>query len=354
MALTTVLLGTMASALVLSSRAIPGANDPAVLRIEGHAVVEQIANDLWCAKSFSNRTPKTVTFTVADRTSDLDADPDVLTYEWSGLPGDPLYRIKDGEPARVLAEDVYDFQITYGIATTGTTTMAETLSWSAVQTLVSFTGWSGLTPQAESFGLGPASLASQYFTYTPPAGTSAVEITRAWAMLQKGFNGTGSAIAEIRRSANDGTLNPAGTSLGTPSARAAGTLTTAFNWTDFPFTDVIVTDFSRSDFCLVLSAANLNDANLQVYFNRNAPADGMAHTWTGDGGASWSPAFKDIHKRDVPFVIEGRCQTLTTSEVTTNRYFVTSVRIALQLGQHKTAWTETAVEILNQPEVASP
>jgi hypothetical protein len=352
--LTTILFGGMASALVLTSRAIPDAGDPGVLRIEGHGIVEQMANDLWCAQSFSTRTAHSVAFQVADRSSDIDSDPDTLTYEWSGTPGDPLYRTITGEPARIIAENVHDFQIAYGISTTSETMLEESLQWTDVQILASFTGWSGISPSTENFSLSTSNHGSQFFTINPPPGAVAMEITRGWAMIQKGLVSVGNAIAEIRRSKNDGNFQPSSTAIGSPSVRSVTSLFGFYAMTDFPFTDAIITDFSRNDYCLVLRGSVLSVANLQVYTSASAPSNGTAHTWSTNAGESWSPAAKDINKRDIPFRIDGRFQAPTMVETTFNRYFVNSVRLALQLGESAGAWTETAVEILNGPEVSSP
>jgi len=353
MAVATILLGGMASALVLASRAIPSSNDPAMLRIEGHAVVEQLANDLWCAQTFTSQSANAVSFTVADR-NDLDNSPDQITYSWSGVPGASLYQTMGGEPAREIAKDVHAFQFLYGLSSTSETVTQETLSWGPAQTLLYYDNWPGVTATLQSLSLGTSNHASQYFTISPPADAVALEITRAWAMLQKGFVSLGNAVAEIRRSTNDDNYLPASAVIGTPSVRSVTGLLSAFSWTDFPFSDVNITDLTRNDYCLVVRGSVLNLGNLQVNYNKSAPANGIVYRWTTDGGATWSPTTVDIHKRDIPIRIEGRFQLRTVTEVNVDHNYATSVRIALQLGTNPLSWTETTVEILNEPEVSGP
>ncbi len=78
----TTLMGGLASALVLASRAIPDDASSSAVALDAYYVADQMAGELFCARSLSERTATAVTFTVADR--DNDAVAETIRYAWSG------------------------------------------------------------------------------------------------------------------------------------------------------------------------------------------------------------------------------------------------------------------------------
>jgi len=111
----TALMGGLASALVLASRAIPDDASPAAVAIDAYYAADQIAGELFCARSFSERTATATTFTVADR--DNDAIAETIRYAWSGTLGDPLTRQYNTAAAVAVVDDVREFEIRYDVKT---------------------------------------------------------------------------------------------------------------------------------------------------------------------------------------------------------------------------------------------
>ena len=112
MAIMTILLGGIASAVVLATHALPDEDDPSERTAAAIAVVEQIAGDLTLADTFLLADPDAVRFTVPDR-GHGDVGPETMRYAWSGTPGDTLQHRYNGCPAITLCEDVHVFSLKY-------------------------------------------------------------------------------------------------------------------------------------------------------------------------------------------------------------------------------------------------
>ena len=111
MAVMTILVGGIGSALLLASHALPTGSEPATNRITVCQTLDQITAELYCAQSFAARSSTTVEFTVADRNEDK--NPETIRYAWSGTPGDPLTRQYNGAAAVTICDDVQDFSLAY-------------------------------------------------------------------------------------------------------------------------------------------------------------------------------------------------------------------------------------------------
>jgi len=114
-AIVSVIMGAMFSTMLLATRQIGSGLgiDERVSR--GSDVVQQITLDLSLAQTFTERTDRTVAFTVPDR--DGDGEPESIRYAWSGVAGDPLTRQYNGGPTVLVAEDVHHFRLDYLLKT---------------------------------------------------------------------------------------------------------------------------------------------------------------------------------------------------------------------------------------------
>lgn len=106
-----ILLGGMASAVIVASRAMPDRQTELLAGLDAGDVVEQFAGELRCAVSILSAGPRELTFTVPDRNSD--SQPETIQYQWSGTVGDPLRRTYNGVAADVQPK-VFTFELTYG------------------------------------------------------------------------------------------------------------------------------------------------------------------------------------------------------------------------------------------------
>lgn len=109
-AVMSVLMGGIASAIVLATYALPSKESVSGATIAAYQAASELVDDLHCALSFTQRTATTVEFTVADRTGD--AIVETIRYEWSGTPGDPLTRTYNGSSIEV-ATNVHDLLLSY-------------------------------------------------------------------------------------------------------------------------------------------------------------------------------------------------------------------------------------------------
>ncbi len=113
-AVMSVLMGGLASAILLASHAMPDREGPFAATVEGAELAGQIAGELYCARSFTERTSTSVEFAVADR--DNDTNLETIRYYWSGTPGDPLTREYNGSGATPVVPAIYEFDLAYDTA----------------------------------------------------------------------------------------------------------------------------------------------------------------------------------------------------------------------------------------------
>jgi len=92
MAVMTILLGGIASAMILASRAMPDLATPLKATADGYHAADQLAGELYAAQTIIARSATSVTFTVADRNVPPDNIPETIQYSWSGVAGQPLTR----------------------------------------------------------------------------------------------------------------------------------------------------------------------------------------------------------------------------------------------------------------------
>lgn len=349
-----VLIGGLASAVVIAGRAIPDKASPTSVTIDGYHTAEQIAGELLCAQSFTLRTSTAVEFNVADRDPLLNPGSELIRYEWSGTPGDPLTRQYNSGPIVEIAEDVHEFDLTYGVKTETETTIKEGTTWSDEIELAYFDGWPGITPTPEPRGINSAYWVSQYFQIPPQEGATELDITLAKAWLRRGSTPPASIIVGVHRSKGDGSLEPDPTPIGTPATIPGTDLETSFLQIPATFSNVTISDISRTDYCLVIRGGDAVAAWVDVYYAKSPPDNGTVLRWTEDGGASWDPRSSEFNKRDLRFSVWGRWAATGQQEITVDRYFVTLTRIALRTGLNPSTRVETSVQVLNAPEVASP
>jgi hypothetical protein len=120
LAVTSVLLGGVAAALVLASRSVEAIPAPAERASKAAEAAREIAADLMLATSAPLRTADRVQVTVPDR--DGDGAPESITYAWRrvsgppsapGAPGDPIVRTYNDGPATIVLDAADRFDLSY-------------------------------------------------------------------------------------------------------------------------------------------------------------------------------------------------------------------------------------------------
>ena len=105
-AATSILMAGMGSVLLVAARSTDD-DTMSARQLAASATAHEILSDLQFAKSFVQRSPTAVEFSVADR--DADNADETIRYAWSGTPGDPLTRQYNSQAAVDYLDNVYDF-----------------------------------------------------------------------------------------------------------------------------------------------------------------------------------------------------------------------------------------------------
>jgi hypothetical protein len=106
----TILVGGLASSLLIASRPLAQDATPAADANRSAMALAQLSADLRHALRFTERTATAITFTIPDRNGDQ--LPEIIRYSWSGTLGDSLMYQINSEPALAVASDVKQFNLT--------------------------------------------------------------------------------------------------------------------------------------------------------------------------------------------------------------------------------------------------
>lgn len=347
--ITVVLFGGIASAVLLSSHALPKDDDAFVAITNGATISEQISSELFSAITVTERTPTAITFTTADRNQDN--NPETIRYAWSGVPGDPLTRKYNSFPAKTVKTAVYDFNLNYNVDISSQVITHEATVYGTNQLLASFESWPATAADIFEQVINSTSWTGQYFeTVTPPEATSLLITSVKVRMISYVIPSPAMTIG-IHRSTLDGSFAPAATAIGSEIIIPNDVMDTIPTWTEAFFTDVIINDPQRTDYCLVLKGLSTSSVFAQYLFHRQAPENGTAMKWTTDSGTTWGPVDRDIDQQDLEFFVYGAFGTISTVTDSVDRYFLKSIELSLQLTNDPTTNVMTNVQILNTPEV---
>ena len=108
-----ILMLGLGSAIVIASKAVPGAERDSTKLIQESRFAQQISIELKEAVHITERTEQAITFTVADR--DDDGSPEHIRYAWSGTAGDPLTRQYNGGSEANVLENTHVFALAYDV-----------------------------------------------------------------------------------------------------------------------------------------------------------------------------------------------------------------------------------------------
>ncbi|MEZ6234698.1 MAG: prepilin-type N-terminal cleavage/methylation domain-containing protein [Phycisphaerales bacterium] len=94
LAITSIIIGAATSIMFVASRALPDPSDPVVLATDAASALAVFEAEAQCATR-ANFVGTTLRVAIPDRDGDLAEE--LITYRWSGTPGDPFERVIDGE-----------------------------------------------------------------------------------------------------------------------------------------------------------------------------------------------------------------------------------------------------------------
>ena len=266
LAIISILMVAMGSAIVIASRGLPDPTSPLAEKVDAAEVVGQLAGEVVYATSILKASPTELEFVV-----NRNGAPTTISYSWSGTPGDPLVRQYDtGTPVNVI-NSVQQFNLSYelGVASPIPTESAE-IELAKYPTSVF----------SANFQIKKNNWIGQHFQPILPADTISWRVTRV--LFRATFQGkTGGQTLVQLRLADAITNLPTSTILEQATMFDAD-LTSLYTWREFAFSSVA--GLSPTDhICLVLEWAK--DKISAVIEYDTAPSGRITTT---DAGANWN------------------------------------------------------------------
>jgi len=304
-AIVSIVLGAVVSTMVVAARAVDDA--PAKAVSQAGDATNDVTTDLSLARSVTERSEHAITVSVPDR--DGDGQSETIRYSWSGTAGDPLLREYNGGAARVVAQDVHKFDLSYltttvqpgdGPAGPGA---AQTETESDEMVLMHHDNAPGGSMKEQK--IKSTRWCAQYFKPTLPDGATTWKITKVKFRAKKYKSPYDGVIAVQIRTA-DGSLKPTTTVLAETTVNESS-LSSGYAWVEVdigPLEDLT----PGTGYCLVLKYGSGTRYVGKVEYEKDAsdmPAD--THWMTTDNsGSSWS---NPTNSRDMRFHVLG---TVTT------------------------------------------
>ncbi len=351
MFMTTVLLVGMGSVMLMAMHATPKAQGPMIRTLEATRIADQIAAELYGAVSVIQASATVVEFTVADRNNDT--VPETIRYQWSGTPGDPLQRQYNGGTPVTIVEEAQEFALTYTTRIVTTTEATNEVTVSDEVLFATFDGWPGNPGTTGYFVVSPVEWAAEFFevdqVVLPPT-TSEITITRAKVKLKTGTSGSTVSVG-IHRSKGGGNPEPRNAPLGTPVVAIAPVPPS--QWVEVSFTDVSLKQLNK-EFVVVVKGTGSGSVDVEKRYWSGAPKDVARMIWTLDGGASWDPKKNEQDDTDMPFAVWGTYETTETVTTQAASNIIGMIGITLRTGADPSTLVDTAVQVLNGPELPGP
>lgn len=333
-AASSILLLALGSAMLLTSRALPAADSPAVQAVAAAGILEQVAAELQYALSFEQRSNGMVEFTVPDRNND--GLPEVIRYEWSGTAGAALTRRYNGGTASEVLSNVRDFTLSYDIQ--GISQEVPNSHESAETLLIGY----GSVSYYKDYPIKDAELYSEYFRPVLPADATSWKVTRV-RFYAKGVGYLGGETAVQLQTPTTGGL-PSGVVLEEERfyeyLLSLWYLEQEVNYTH-------VSNLSpQQGLCLVFRWRSDADACSLLGQDSHVTAPNLMLLKSTDRTTTWvvQPGASLL------FSVYGTVTTAGTPQIH-HTYYVNAVTVRLQASTDDQAAMQTSVRILNRPEV---
>jgi type II secretory pathway pseudopilin PulG len=355
LAILTVLLVGMQSAIMLAGKAMPDANPLAAQVVDARRAQDVVASDLAYATNILNKSATEITFEVADRNKDK--APERIRIYW-----DPatrhLKRVYNGVES-VVAKDVRDFNLVYGTrTTTETTTTTGEVEEATDRLLASYTG----TAAAKDFALAPSALstekkgwAAEYFKFAtpPPAGTSKVRFTRVDVKLKGDVLSLGDPTVGVYAASAAVTPTVAAALGPEMKLSRSGLSLTAYTTVSTTLPAGIYTTNFTGAFYVVLKGHD-GTPSAYVQFQTTGANDVPHMEWTTDGGSTWQPAKSGWNAQDMWFRVYGRCVTSSNVVTETKTHYLSTVSMRLRTSDSPQSQIDAAVQLFNEPVMSGP
>lgn len=333
-ALTMIIAIGIGSSMLIASRAMPDADNPANATIAAGEAAEQLTAELQYAISINAYSATMIEFTVVDRNAD-EVD-ETIRYEWSGAPGDELTRQYNGGTAVTFLEDVHSFDLSYDLQT-----ISEEIpqgNESGETLLKRFSG----DEDFKSYPIKDSEWYGQYFLPSLPGDAVSWKVTRIRFMAKK--DGETDGVCKVQLQLPTLGDFPSGVVL-EEKTLLESTLTWFYTTQEFTFSSVSGLS-PQEGLCLVFKWISNGTACEILGQDEDVHTSNIRLSKSTNRGASWST----LYDESLLFRIYG---TVTTSgePLIENTYYLKTVGITLRTGSDEQTTVYTATKTLNKPEV---
>jgi hypothetical protein len=324
----------LGSSMLVASRAMPGANNPAQATIAAGEAAEQLASELQYAISVNRRSATMIEFTVADRNGD-EVD-ETIRYEWSGTSGDPLTRQYRGGTIVTLLENVHQFDLSYELETISEEIPQGNESFETL--LGSFNGYEDL----KSYPIKDDEWYGQYFFPWLPGDAVSWKVTRVRFKARTDGGADGECRVQLQLP-TQGDF-PSGIVL-EEKTLLESTLRWYYTTQEFSFSSVSGLS-PQQGLCLVFKWISNDTACKILGQDEDVYASDIRLSKSTNRGATWSRRYDE----SLFFWIYGTVTTEDEPQIE-NTYYLKTVGITLRTGNDQQSTVYAATKTLNKPEV---
>ncbi len=333
-AVTMVIVVGIGSSMLIASRAMPDANNPANATIAAGQAAEQLSAELQYAITINGRSATMIDFTVADRNSN--GINETIRYEWSGTPGDSLTRQYNAGSVVDILDGVQQFNLSYDLEALSDEEMGE--NESAETLLISYDSTEDLT----GYRVRPSRWYGQYFLPSLPADAISWKVTRVEFFAKVDWSPTGKCGIQLRLPTEENL--PSGVILEQKEFLEA-TLLDTYLRQEFTFSNVSRLSPDQGLCLIIRQISGWYPGKIRgQYQGVSTPNSHLVRTY--NGGASWWAPPGD----SLLFSVYG---TVTTSGVPQiqNTYTLEAVGITLRAGSEEQTTVYTGTRTPNKPKV---
>lgn len=333
MAAATILMGGLASAVVLATRALPENRGVLENVTAASQVGQQVAADVSGAIAVVARSARVIEFQVPDRNGD--ATPETIRYAWSGTAGDPLFRQYNGNSAVAVLDNVGLFQLDYetvSVTTTGDATENE----SGETELRSYNASSSLS----DYKIKSDKWVGEYFRPILPDNATSWAITRVVLMAAREGAALGSARVELYGARTE--MRP-DNDVHASATLIEATLSNSYTWHSATFSPA-PTFAPDARVCVIIRHLFDADACKLRYRGGGATTPNQALLTTSNCGVSWTVETD----KSLLYYVYGTVTTPGPPEVIVTQY-LTRARVTLRVGTDDTTRVETSAPVFNAP-----
>ncbi|MEZ6242903.1 MAG: choice-of-anchor R domain-containing protein [Phycisphaerales bacterium] len=344
LAVSTLLLGALGSAVVVAANALPGEDGGATQSmLDTAGALERVASDLEQAVYLPDGGARRVAVVLPD--ADGDGAPELREYAWGGSAGDPLTLTEDGGDAENVLEDVDSFALDFdGV------TRDETYPGAIITNSGEVASFPAVTSKSSTITLDKGKAFGQKITPTLPAGVAQWRATSVELYMR-----TDGIIPLLESGQIAMQLRPMsgsvpGTTILAEATQTESALKTTYSWVTFEWASPPTLDANTSYF-LVFGNTTSDSSAGRVTSEKDAGVglyDGSANAgfWS-DGGSD--PSWSERGGEEVLFRLHGEYET-QNPDIGVTRHFVTRFTIGLTSGGDAPTTLTSSVRALNSPE----